>query len=87
MWGCGEQEQVSLTRFGYFMDKLMPLLLLARTYAAGFCCRMRFVHNDKVRAMGKEQTATGITLGEIDANDEVLIVLINAQVAAGEVAL
>src|SRR5215467_2202750 len=72
---------------GHFPNKLMPLLLLTRTYATGLRCSVSFIHDHEIGAVRSEKTPTGIPLDEINAHDEVRIVLEDVQIAAWKVAL
>ncbi len=83
----GEKKEVSCSISGNFPNKLMPLLLLTRTYTTGLRCSVSFVHNHKVGAVRNEKTTAGIALDEINAYDEVRVVLEDIQITAGKIAL
>src|SRR5438105_2482502 len=68
------------------MDKLMALLLLTRTDATRLSSRMCFIHNYEVGAIRKESSAAGIALHKVDADDQVFVVSVHAQVSARKVA-
>jgi hypothetical protein len=52
------------------MDKLMALLLLARTEATRLSCRMCFIHDYEVWAIRKEGSAARIALHKVGCSSQ-----------------
>jgi|SRR6266404_5448771 len=87
MWRRREKQKMSFTILADFVDEIMALLLFVRTHAAGFGCRVRFIHNDEVRAICEKGTPARIPLGEVNTDDEMAVMLVDAKVSPWEIAL
>jgi hypothetical protein len=59
-------------------DEFMPLLLISRTIEARISRRMDFVHNNQIWAVFQKLVLAPVALGEVDANDQVRIIFIEA---------
>jgi hypothetical protein len=60
------------------LDEFMPLLLISRTIEARISRRMDFVHNNQIWAVFQKLVLAPVALGEVDANDQVRIIFIEA---------
>jgi len=58
--------------------EFMPLLLIPRTVEARISRRMDFVHNNQIWAVFQKLVLAPVALGEVDANDQVRIIFIEA---------
>jgi hypothetical protein len=77
--GCGTKEEkmaVWVSSDGF--DEFMPLLLISRTIEARISRRMDFVHYNQIGAMLQQLILAAVAFGEVDANDQVRIIFIEA---------
>src|ERR1700732_3752701 len=82
---CREQQKVPCVILGHFMHELMALLLFTGNDATGLRSCVRFVYDDEVGAVSEEGSAAGVALHEVHAHNHVLVVPIDAKVAARQV--
>jgi hypothetical protein len=62
--------------FGDLAQEFVTLLLLVSGCNAGISCGMHFVHNDKIGTASNKIMPTPVAFCEIDADDQVFVVLI-----------
>jgi len=65
----------------------VALLLVARTGDARIGGGMNFIHNDQVRTIRQELVPPPVTLSKVDADNQVGVIAIKADVAAGDLPL
>jgi hypothetical protein len=69
------------------VDQLMALVLPALTIAAWPRSAVRLVHDHEIRCSTQEGAPVPLRLDEVDARDEVRVVLVYREVLPGQLAL
>jgi hypothetical protein len=82
----GDEEDLSVRIASEVAQQFVALMLNSGSRAPRACRGMRLVHDDEIRRMHEKSVTLRFGFDEVDARNEVRVVLVNRYIGAGQLA-